>query len=195
MQLQGPRLWPRRNLVVWSFCPETQGHGAQIKAQKTALQSQIRAIKAGLPGFQHRRWPGLASSSAPGRSRRPGSGFSHFVRVSPDTRGSSGCEFVEFRSSARQRESRVFFRGDPVHPTLFTTVSTAVPPCPASRAFRSVAHPHRTGEHASGALGRKNALATEPGGPSLRHSGEQGGIIDEALIVLKFACSHQDCRK
>ena len=31
---------------------------------------------------------------------------------------------------------------------------TAEPPCPASSAFRSVEHPHRTGEYASGALGR-----------------------------------------
>src|SRR6056297_2212509 len=40
-------------------------------------------------------------------------------------------------------------------PALFTTRSTAAPPVPASAAFRSVAHPHRTGEYASGALGRK----------------------------------------
>ncbi|MCA1779605.1 MAG: hypothetical protein LC637_09530 [Xanthomonadaceae bacterium] len=40
-------------------------------------------------------------------------------------------------------------------PGLFTTRSTAAPPGPASAAFCSVAHPHRTGKYASGALGRK----------------------------------------
>ena len=40
-------------------------------------------------------------------------------------------------------------------PALFTIPPTATPPGPASAAFRSVAHPHRTGEYASGALGRK----------------------------------------
>ncbi|MEX2499487.1 MAG: RHS repeat domain-containing protein [Wenzhouxiangellaceae bacterium] len=35
------------------------------------------------------------------------------------------------------------------------TQSTATAPSPASAAFRSVAHPHRTGEYASGALGRE----------------------------------------
>jgi len=41
------------------------------------------------------------------------------------------------------------------YPALFTIPPTATPPVPASGAFRSVAHPHRTGEYASGALGRK----------------------------------------
>jgi len=40
-------------------------------------------------------------------------------------------------------------------PTLFATLPTADPSCAASRAFRSVAHPHRTIEYASGALGHK----------------------------------------
>ncbi|MEX2499755.1 MAG: hypothetical protein WD397_12875 [Wenzhouxiangellaceae bacterium] len=40
-------------------------------------------------------------------------------------------------------------------PTLFTTPSTATPPGPAPGAFHSVAHPHRTGECVSGALGRE----------------------------------------
>lgn len=40
-------------------------------------------------------------------------------------------------------------------PGLFTTQSTATAPCPASTAFFSVAHPRRTSEYASGALGRK----------------------------------------
>ena len=40
-------------------------------------------------------------------------------------------------------------------PTLFTTLPTAEPPGTASGAFRSVEHPHRTGEYASGALGRE----------------------------------------
>ncbi len=43
----------------------------------------------------------------------------------------------------------------PPDPTLFTTLPTAEPPGSASKAFRSDSHPHRTGEYASGALGRE----------------------------------------
>jgi hypothetical protein len=42
-------------------------------------------------------------------------------------------------------------------PALFTTLPTAAPPGPASEPFRSVAGPHRTGEYASGPLGRETA--------------------------------------
>ena len=40
-------------------------------------------------------------------------------------------------------------------PGLFTICPTATPSGPGSAAFRSVVHPHRTGEYASGVLGRE----------------------------------------
>jgi len=40
-------------------------------------------------------------------------------------------------------------------PALFTALPAAAPPGPVAAAFRSVAHPHRTGEYASGALGHE----------------------------------------
>ena len=43
----------------------------------------------------------------------------------------------------------------PTKPGFFTTPAAATPSGPASAAFRSVVHPHRTGEYASGALGRE----------------------------------------
>ena len=42
-----------------------------------------------------------------------------------------------------------------VKPGLFTTRSTAAAPASAPAAFRSVAHPHRTGKYVSGELGHK----------------------------------------
>ena len=43
----------------------------------------------------------------------------------------------------------------PTKPGFFTTPAAATPSGPASAAFRSVVHPQRTGEYASGALGRE----------------------------------------
>ena len=53
----------------------------------------------------------------------------------------------------------------PPDPTLFSTLSTAEPPGSASKAFRSVSHPHRTVEYASGALGRETPRTQDLSAP------------------------------
>jgi len=66
-------------------------------------------------------------------------------------------------------------------PALFTTLPTAAPPDPASAAFRSVTHPHRTGEYASGALGRETPQTQDLTTP------RDGRVVNKAGKAEQFA--------
>ena len=64
-------------------------------------------------------------------------------------------------------------------PTLFTTLPTAEPPGPASKAFRSVSHPQRTVEFASGAFGRETSRPRDLSAP------RDGMVVNEVGEELR----------
>ena len=82
----------------------------------------------------------------------PDQDFGAYAQRLLNNKGSNSLKPSETGTEARQIEAVMQTY---IEPTLFTTLPTAEPPGPASTAFCSVSHPHRTVEYASGALGRE----------------------------------------
>ena len=76
-------------------------------------------------------------------------------------------------------------------PTLSTTLPTAEPPGPASKAFRSVSHPQRTGEYASGALGRETPRPRDLSAP--RDGTAVNKVGEELRGQLRYLAGEAAC--
>lgn len=111
-----------------------------------------RRVMADYPSRRRRsdRWTCVAISSLPVLSILLG--FTSGITTPLGNRAEYEYDEQSNRTVQRDALGRETRRGDPA---LCATRSTAAPPGPAPGAFRSVAHPQRTGEYASGAFGRK----------------------------------------